>query len=161
MRPSRGRAITKTECPNYEYAIIARLTTRSARGARFAVCMATALTMDVENAQFLLSGNTWMTYFEDPDSNEKKRRRTQSALLKMRLIRGEFHNQYFDVRGNESLTPRGFIAHSYELAIKHFSRAIASRECRLGHLFHISMFDRRFARTKIARTCDDRVVAFY
>jgi hypothetical protein len=53
------------------------------------------------------------------------------------------------------------LAHSYELAIKHFSRATASRECWLGHLFYISMFDHGFARLKIARTSDDCLVALY
>lgn len=58
--------------------------------------------MDVDNAQFLLSGNMWMTYFTGIENNEKKIRGKQSALLKMRGIRGEFHNQYFDLRGDES-----------------------------------------------------------
>lgn len=43
-----------------------------------------------------------MTFCADLDGNEKKQRGTQSALLKMILIRGEFHNQYFDLREDES-----------------------------------------------------------
>lgn len=58
--------------------------------------------MDVRDAQFLLSGNIWMTYCAGLDGNEIKPRGTQSTLLKMRPLRGEFHNQYFDVREDES-----------------------------------------------------------
>lgn len=43
-----------------------------------------------------------MTYCAGLDGNEKKQRGTQSALFKMRPSRGEFHNQYFDVREDES-----------------------------------------------------------